>query len=411
MQVFKLSLSKKLHLLMAFVTVAFISLSYVGYTYTKRIKTQSDALYFTTLKPMVALDTIESLYMQEIANRLLTNYNRQESILLLLPSISHAISQIELSWQAYIKKFNSKKEQAYITYADNTINGSIKQIRLLQSSCKAGCLMQDINITLINRTTQRIHSTIQTLRQYELEQASINRQQLEKAYQHARIQTLLIMALFILIAIILAIYLFSSIQKVQFSLAVATKRLEKVHDKLEQSSYTDSVTALYNRRYFNNIFQTEFKRAYRAKVPITLLLMEVDYLYAYNKKYGFQAGDILLQRIGEALLASLHRPGDYLFRYSDNELAAVICDADQTTADSVCNILLKAVRSLEIAHATHEHSAIATLSIGAVSYTPLKAMTQEDIVNMADINLKEAIKQGSNQYILTYDFKSVVQEH
>ena len=79
---------------------------------------------------------------------------------------------------------------------------------------------------------------------------------------------------------------------------------EDITDKkrIEEISITDELTGLYNRRFFNEIFEREVNRAKREEHSFALIIFDVDFFKLYNDNYGHQAGDLVLQTIGKKRL-------------------------------------------------------------------------------------------------------------
>ncbi len=105
---------------------------------------------------------------------------------------------------------------------------------------------------------------------------------------------------------------FKSIQADQTQLELATKKLKIANKKLENASYTDSLTGLHNRRYFNFIYERELKRAKRNHTYITFMMLDIDFFKQYNDTYGHVDGRLRTQVCGKKYSKILlKRPSDY----------------------------------------------------------------------------------------------------
>ena len=85
----------------------------------------------------------------------------------------------------------------------------------------------------------------------------------------------------------------------------------------------DSLTGLHNRRSFNQHLDRLWRQAQREQKTLALLLCDVDHFKAYNDRYGHQAGDAVLQRIGAVFEANARRPLDMAVRLGGEEFAPV----------------------------------------------------------------------------------------
>ena len=95
---------------------------------------------------------------------------------------------------------------------------------------------------------------IQKLINYEVNIANYERKKFLQSYNNTIIQLGVVLILIIIAILAISLYVFSSIQKDHTKLEEATKKLRRANKKLENVSYTDSLTGLHNRRYFNMIY-------------------------------------------------------------------------------------------------------------------------------------------------------------
>ncbi|WP_239512965.1 GGDEF domain-containing protein, partial [Klebsiella aerogenes] len=78
---------------------------------------------------------------------------------------------------------------------------------------------------------------------------------------------------------------------------------------------TDALTGLKNRRKFDDVIESEWRRAMRQKTPIALLMIDADHFKSYNDTFGHQAGDQVLVGIAICISDSVRRAGDCAARY------------------------------------------------------------------------------------------------
>ncbi|HIF52106.1 MAG TPA: diguanylate cyclase [Thiotrichaceae bacterium] len=87
-----------------------------------------------------------------------------------------------------------------------------------------------------------------------------------------------------------------------------TKKLSEANEKLKQISLTDGLTGIANRRYYDNYLEKEWMRAFREKLPITIIMIDVDNFKQFNDHYGHSAGDVCLKHIRKHYTRSLIDP-------------------------------------------------------------------------------------------------------
>ncbi|MBN1141607.1 MAG: diguanylate cyclase [Deltaproteobacteria bacterium] len=98
--------------------------------------------------------------------------------------------------------------------------------------------------------------------------------------------------------------------------------LRKSESKYRKLSIVDGLTRLYNSRYFYNQLRKEINRANRYRLPLALLLMDIDDFKAFNDTYGHIQGDWLLSQFGQLIKKKLRRT-DFAFRYGGEEFAVL----------------------------------------------------------------------------------------
>jgi len=158
----------------------------------------------------------------------------------------------------------------------------------------------------------------------------------------------------------------------------------------------DGLTGIANRRHFDELLVDEFQRACRQKLPLGLVLLDIDQFKRYNDCYGHPAGDACLRRVSAAIKAALWRPGDQLARYGGEEIAVLLPNADLEGARVIGERIRRAIERLDIEHVPSDHRVV-TVSAGAASLTPVHGDEMAaDLVAAADIALYQAKKRGRN---------------
>jgi diguanylate cyclase (GGDEF)-like protein len=176
---------------------------------------------------------------------------------------------------------------------------------------------------------------------------------------------------------------------------VFTTQLGKAFDQLEVQSSLDGLTQINNRRYFDTYFNREFLRSRRTRVPLSIIICDVDFFKPYNDLYGHQAGDEVLKKIAAALDDTLKRPGDIVARYGGEEFAIVLPDTSHDGAYVIAEMLRATIEMLEIPYQQNQTSKRITISLGLWTFNGGES-SQEDVLEKADKALYQAKKKGRN---------------
>ena len=91
-----------------------------------------------------------------------------------------------------------------------------------------------------------------------------------------------------------------------------------------RSSLTDALTHVANRRKYDQCLSSEWRRCMRDKLPLSLLLLDVDWFKSYNDTYGHPHGDSCLKQIAEAAQDVVSRPCDLVARIGGEEFAVIL---------------------------------------------------------------------------------------
>ena len=177
-----------------------------------------------------------------------------------------------------------------------------------------------------------------------------------------------------------------------------TSQLQQANDHLQRLSYSDSLTAIANRRHFEEILESEWRRAFRAKTPITLLMLDIDDFKLYNDAFGHRAGDVCLTRVATALDESVQRAGDLMARYGGEEFAAILTATDESGGAEVAGRLRAAVERLGIKR-SDDPTKVVTISIGVAAGIPGEVSNLETLLSAADEALYEAKRAGRNRVV------------
>lgn len=156
--------------------------------------------------------------------------------------------------------------------------------------------------------------------------------------------------------------------------------------ELEHLSITDSLTGLYNHRYFMRALRFEAERSNRYGNPLCLLMFDVDDLKSYNDVYGHLEGDFLLKEISRVVKENL-RVVDIVCRYAGDEFMIILPETSVVRVKVIAEKIKQAVLNLKLKRTV-------TISMGIAASR--KDINAHDFILKTDQALYQAKKEGKN---------------
>lgn len=158
--------------------------------------------------------------------------------------------------------------------------------------------------------------------------------------------------------------------------------------RLAEVAMHDGLTGLLNRAALEDQAKSLWQHAQVARLPVSVLLIDIDHFKAYNDRYGHQAGDRCLKQVATAISNAVRRrPLDMVARYGGEEIIAILVGGDRGEAAAAAARVLKSVADLGIAHAGSATRPHLTVSIGVATVDPGGRYSHEHAVRRADIAL------------------------
>ncbi|SDG34976.1 PAS domain S-box-containing protein/diguanylate cyclase (GGDEF) domain-containing protein [Paenibacillus sp. cl6col] len=181
----------------------------------------------------------------------------------------------------------------------------------------------------------------------------------------------------------------------------ANKKLQMANRLLTDFSYTDGLTGVYNRRYFDQMMNQEWERVKLQKSPLSLIMLDVDYFKKYNDTYGHLAGDECLRRVAQAVQNAVTPPLAVVSRYGGEEFGVILPMTDLRQAEAIGEQIRLHVESLKVPHAGSEVSLVVTCSLGVASCSieDIQDSEPNTLVAMADQKLYRAKQSGRNRLV------------
>lgn len=173
-------------------------------------------------------------------------------------------------------------------------------------------------------------------------------------------------------------------------------QLKVANAQLSTLAMRDGLTGLANRRHFDESLAREYLRARRSRLPISLVMIDIDRFKAFNDRYGHLHGDNCIRRVAETLASSARRPADLVARFGGEEFAIILPETPVVAAREIARSAMEEIRSLRIAH-QEGLSGIVSVSAGVSCANPSRKKSPKgptDLVQAADAALYRAKAGG-----------------
>ncbi len=179
-----------------------------------------------------------------------------------------------------------------------------------------------------------------------------------------------------------------------FILAVRFKdNIFNNNNYLENAALTDSLTGLYNRRYFDSFYENIFAQSYRYDISHSLIMCDIDHFKKINDTYGHDKGDIVLKEVSDVLKNNI-RKSDIAVRFGGEEF--IVCLPSTNIANAVdvarkIKQMISKIRTKDIKKVT--------VSMGVAFYKKEFGNESKDMLKHLDNLLYEAKNRGRNRII------------
>lgn len=167
----------------------------------------------------------------------------------------------------------------------------------------------------------------------------------------------------------------------------------ELHKRAEELSIVDELTDSYNYRFFIQRFQEEKKRSVRYNLPLSIIMVDIDWFKKFNDTYGHEVGNIVLRSLAKTIKKCV-RDVDVFARYGGEEFVVILPQTPQVEAHRIGERIREQVEATRIdAGAAGELNI--TVSVGISSF-PENGKSEEELVSVADQALYRAKGSGRN---------------
>jgi two-component system cell cycle response regulator len=169
---------------------------------------------------------------------------------------------------------------------------------------------------------------------------------------------------------------------------------EQYQRSIYESATRDGLTRVYNKKYFLETVRKEFSYCLRHRVPLSLVLFDVDHFKKINDAYGHPAGDYVLTRIAQRVSDTV-RTEDLLARYGGEEFALMLRESAEDQALACAERCRYAVDKADFVFGGTPIKV--TISLGVATLLDSDFSQPEDLIAAADKYLYRAKRAGRNR--------------
>jgi diguanylate cyclase (GGDEF)-like protein len=168
----------------------------------------------------------------------------------------------------------------------------------------------------------------------------------------------------------------------------------QLHQKTEELTIVDDLTDLYNFRYFSRKLGAEVMRAERYHLPLSLIMLDIDWFKRCNDTYGHLFGNMVLKDLARRTKDSV-REVDVVCRYGGEEFAVILPQTRKADAQMIGERIRRSVESADFVSEFKDARVKITVSLGIASF-PENGRTVKELIERVDQALYLAKGRGKN---------------
>ncbi|HSM23643.1 MAG TPA: diguanylate cyclase [Anaerolineaceae bacterium] len=167
----------------------------------------------------------------------------------------------------------------------------------------------------------------------------------------------------------------------------------KLFEQTQQLALTDTLTGIYNRRYFYELAQKEFARSKRYQDPLSIIMIDLDHFKNINDRFGHLAGDQVLVQLVQRIQSEL-RESDIFARFGGEEFIILLPETNLGDSTQVAERLREVTADYPFLLVTAQ--TFITISLG-VSCFKFTTISLDQLIDESDKALYEAKQLGRNR--------------
>lgn len=177
--------------------------------------------------------------------------------------------------------------------------------------------------------------------------------------------------------------------------------LQQNLEDVQRQSMTDSLTKIYNRKFFDQNISNSITAAKESGEPMCLVMTDIDHFKNFNDTFGHQTGDQVLRLVAKTICSNT-KGSDLACRYGGEEFVVIMPNTDLISAIALSDKIRKSIQAKELLkRSTNEKLGRITSSFGVALLTP--SDTETTLIERADAALYAAKRNGRNRVIAEND--------
>ena len=181
----------------------------------------------------------------------------------------------------------------------------------------------------------------------------------------------------------------------------AQKELEQANKQLKALSSLDALTGIPNRRKLDQSLKEYWVKVVRDKIPIAVMMIDIDFFKLYNDTNGHLAGDHCLQAVA-TVINKCRREGDFAARYGGEEFIFIATGMNKEETLGLGETIRAEIEALCLEHHFSSTSPYVTASVGITWLNPTNKDLVLETINRADQAMYQAKQEGRNRVILAH---------
>lgn len=199
----------------------------------------------------------------------------------------------------------------------------------------------------------------------------------------------------LLVLVIIILIVVYAINKARVGTILSNKNAELV-----EISIKDSLTGLYNRRYFENFLDEKLENVQENDTNIAIFVIDIDNFKYYNDTFGHDVGDCVLVEVAKTLQNRVRRSTDIVARYAGDEFIIILYDVKRDAVKTIAEDVLHAIKKLRVKIPHEKKELTVSISMGVTTAQKVCQQTSMNVFKIADNALYRAKEQGKNCYVI-----------
>lgn len=161
---------------------------------------------------------------------------------------------------------------------------------------------------------------------------------------------------------------------------------------------TDMMTHLKLKYYFYSYLSGKLEFSHQNKLPLSVMMLDIDFFKKFNDMYGHACGDYVLQQVAKVISDGI-RGQDLAGRYGGEEFVVMLYNTDGAGAMLVAERIRQDIEQMDLVYENDTHLHV-TISIGVAEFLPETEVSSKELIELADQALYVSKRSGRNRVTL-----------